>query len=432
MKDYSGAFDPNFELEDLDHGLLAWYGREVMLANHIHDRGIMSLVTLEHGTEAQTRVACDEWMGSSPVYNARNRLALGIEGDDVEAIFKAFQLDIGAPHTFLTFHYDLKSAEEGFFWLTHCGAYNHVRRMTGADPAAETQICHHMEDPTFDATVMTVNQRARCRPEFRPPHGEVPAEGPCRWRVFLADDLMLPERNPLTDIINTTRAAQFEFETTVTSDDGLMDYRGPFLRDFRLEMLNHGVLARQCREFALNVHLLQKACFSSISRDYGEDAATDFAVRQWQAIAPVYVQRLRQFANIEGDDIEAVLKLLQLDPYLPDQFVKAGFAKLDDKTGYVWLEDCELLDDTEHKGLLQLLRDGEVRGLQAPVQAANTRATVEAIEASDCSPAKGRAKIAWKITCDALAEPVTVSDYTAIVAGADLWDHDNRQHHYAY
>ena len=389
-------------------------------------------MTLEHGTEAQTRVACDEWMGSSPVYNARNRLALGIEGDDVEAIFKAFQLDIGAPHTFLTFHYDLKSTEEGFFWLTHCGAYNHVRRMTGADPAAETQICHHMEDPTFDATVMTVNQRARCRPEFRPPHGEVPAEGPCRWRVFLADDLMLPERDPLTDVINTTRAAQFEFKTTPTSDEGLMDYRGPFLRDFRLEMLNHGVLARQCREFALNVHLLQKACFSSISRDYGEDAATDFAVRQWQAIAPVYVQRLRQFANIEGDDIEAVLKLLQLDPYLPDQFVKAGFAKLDDKTGYVWLEDCALLHDTEHKGLLQLLRDGEVRGLQAPVQAANPRAMVEAIEASACSPAQGRAKMAWKITCDALDQPVTVSDYTAIVAGADLWDHDNRQHHYAY
>ncbi len=432
MKDYSGAFNPDFVLEDLDHGLLAWYGREVMLANHIHDRGIMSLVTLEHGSAAQTRVACDEWMGSSPVYNARNRLAMGIEGDDVEAIFKAFQLDIGAPHTFLTFHYDLKSPEEGFFWLTHCGAYNHVRRMTGADPEAETQICHHMEDPTFDATVMTVNQRARCRPEFRPPHGEVPAGGPCRWRVFLADDLMLPERNPLTDVINATRAAQFEFETAETADDGLMDYRGPFRRDFTLELLNHGVLARQCREFALNVHLLQKACFSSISRDYGEDAATDFAARQWQAIAPVYVQRLRQFANIQGEDIEAVLKLLQLDPYLPDQFVKMGLAKVDDKTGLVWLEDCELLHDTEHKGLLQLLRDGETRGLQAVVQAASPRAVVEAIEPSACQAAQGRAAMAWKIRCDVLEEPAAVSDYTAIVAGADLWDHDNRQHHYHY
>ena len=132
--DYSGDYRPDFKLTDLDHSTLAWYGREVMLANHIHDRAIMPQLAMTYGMSAQTQAACDEWMGSSPIYNYRNRSLLNIGGDNVETILKAFQFDIGAPHTFLQFHFALQSPEKGQFWLPYCGAYNHVRRLTNADP----------------------------------------------------------------------------------------------------------------------------------------------------------------------------------------------------------------------------------------------------------------------------------------------------------
>ena len=82
-----------------------------MLANHIHDRSGLLPVVLAFGQQAQTDVACDEWMSSSPIYNWRNRIFLKMEGDDVSVALKGLQLDIGAPHNFLNFHYDLKSPE---------------------------------------------------------------------------------------------------------------------------------------------------------------------------------------------------------------------------------------------------------------------------------------------------------------------------------
>ena len=95
MKDYRGAFQPDLRLEDLDHDLLARYGRDVMLANHIHDRSALLPVALMFGKDAQTQVACDEWMSTSPIYNHRNRQFLKIEGEDVSVALKGFQVDIG-------------------------------------------------------------------------------------------------------------------------------------------------------------------------------------------------------------------------------------------------------------------------------------------------------------------------------------------------
>ena len=46
MNNYSGEFNPDLELTDLDHGLLAQYGRDIMLANHIHDRSALAPVAI--------------------------------------------------------------------------------------------------------------------------------------------------------------------------------------------------------------------------------------------------------------------------------------------------------------------------------------------------------------------------------------------------
>lgn len=429
MKDYSGAFDPDFRLEQLDHSILAWYGREVMLANHIHDRAIMPQLAINHGMAAQTRAACDEWMGSSPIYNRRNRALQNIGGDDVETIFKAFQLDIGAPHTFLQFHWYLESPVDGQFWLTHCGAYNHVRRITNADPASETQICHHMEDPTFDATVMSINPSARCRAIFRPPHAEIPSAGPCRWRVFIGDGMVLNEPATVLAEVSESLAANFQFAQLTPDQDGLPDYSGPFKRDFRLEDFAHNVLARQCREFALDVHLLQRACYTSITRDHGEDTAWAMAEEQWRAMAPVYIHRLRNLANIQGGDMSSILKVLQLDPYLPQEYLVCGSVLINEHHGRFWIEDCAAVQD-KAAGLVGLLLRESSCALNAPVGAMNPKARV--IPISDCPEASGKAVMAWDILIDENNEVAPGSDYTALVAGEDMWDHDASEHRYYY
>ncbi len=429
MKDYSGDFDPDFRIEQFEHSTLAWYGREVMLANHIHDRAIMPQLAMQFGMAAQTRAACDEWMGASPIYNRRNRALQNIGGDDVETIFKAFQLDIGAPHTFLQFHWHLDSNNDGQFWLTHCGAYNHVRRITHADPASETQICHHMEDPTFDATVMSVNPLARCRPIFRPPHGEIPSAGPCRWRVFIGDDMVLNEPATVLASVSESLAARFKFAEFHPDSDGMADYSGPFKRDFRLEDFAHNVLARQCREFALDVHLLQRACYTSIARDHGEATAWEMASEQWRAMAPVYMHRLRKLANIVDDTMSAILKLLQLDPFLPQDYLLCKSALIGESHARFWIEDCAAIRDTP-AGLVGLLLQEGSTALDAPVGAINPKARVKPLV--DCPEAEGKALRAWDIVFDESNEPATTSDYTPLVAGEDMWDHDASTHQYYY
>jgi hypothetical protein len=429
LNDYSGEFIPALHLEDFEHKLLARYGREIMLANHIHDRGALSQVAMQFGMEAQTAVACDEWMGSSPIYNARIRKLMKMDSDDVATALKCLQLDIGAPHNFLVFHYELCSPEEGFFWTTTCGPYNHVRRLTDADPAMETQICHHMEDPTFDATVTAVNPRMRCRPVFRPPHGEVPPGGPCRWRVAIEKDIGLVEDNPVLGMVAESLAATFEFDAIEPDQDGMIDYRGSFKRDLTLEDLSHNTLARQCKEFSLDVHLLNRACYTSIAERWGPDAIVPLQIEQWRCMAPLTVHRLRKTFGIAGNDMSTILKVLQLNPFLPREYLKLGFELIDENRGRVWLEDCAALQEQDDRGIVSLLtHHPETPGFGAMAAAVNAQARVTSMDASSIPSAMA----AWEIRIDPRNTAEAESEYAELVAGHDLMDLDNTEHHYHY
>src|SRR3954453_14479070 len=104
-------------------------GREYLLAGHLIDRAGMPHVIGEFGREVMQAVAIDEWMGASPVYTRRIRRALGISGEDVAAIFKGMQFDIGAPHEFMDFRYSVSGPDHGEFYLASCGALMDVEPM---------------------------------------------------------------------------------------------------------------------------------------------------------------------------------------------------------------------------------------------------------------------------------------------------------------
>ncbi|MDQ1374002.1 MAG: hypothetical protein QOJ09_1340, partial [Actinomycetota bacterium] len=162
----------------MDHAALAALGREYLLAGHLIDRAGMPQVISRFGREAMTEVAIEEWMGASPVYTARTRRALGFSGDDVATIFKGMQLDIGAPHEFMDFRYSVTDANHGEFHLASCGALMDVEPLGDEFVVA---MCHHIEDPTFDATAAATNPRARMRPVHRPPRTPVDRHPHCRW-----------------------------------------------------------------------------------------------------------------------------------------------------------------------------------------------------------------------------------------------------------
>src|SRR5438309_3867096 len=121
-EDYSGAFEPDFRFEDLSKAALVRLAREYALIVHLLDRSMCAAIALRYGQKAVEELAIEEWRGASPIYGERLRRAFDIEGDDVEAIFKVFQLDPGFAHHYMDVHYEVVDERHGFFELRSCGA----------------------------------------------------------------------------------------------------------------------------------------------------------------------------------------------------------------------------------------------------------------------------------------------------------------------
>ncbi len=64
MDDYSGSFDPSFDLGKLSRSALASLAREYMIFEWL--RGGAS-VAMQVGPEVMPQISIDEWMGASPI-----------------------------------------------------------------------------------------------------------------------------------------------------------------------------------------------------------------------------------------------------------------------------------------------------------------------------------------------------------------------------
>src|SRR5258708_29943417 len=74
-----------------------------------------------------------------------------------------------------------------------------------------TNMCHHIEDGTFDVTAQAVNPKAHIRHVHRPPRVPGDRVPHCRWEIVIEDDTeTLPEKD-ITKITRMTTAATFTF-----------------------------------------------------------------------------------------------------------------------------------------------------------------------------------------------------------------------------
>ena len=150
------------------------------------------------------QIAIEEWAGASPVYTRRMQRALRFTGHDVITIFKGLQFDIGAPPQFMDFRFTVHDRRHGEFHLDHCGALLDVEPM---GPDYVTGMCHDIEDPTFDATAIATNPRARVRPIHRPPRRPADRHPHCAWTVTIDESNPEALGIPALEVIAATAAA---------------------------------------------------------------------------------------------------------------------------------------------------------------------------------------------------------------------------------
>ncbi|MDH3707430.1 MAG: hypothetical protein OES57_15285 [Acidimicrobiia bacterium] len=398
---YAEPFDHEWSLERLSRAGLARLCREYQMLSMFHDRALMPHVAAIAGTEGTVTLADGEWMGASPIYTRRNLANVGAAGATVASIAKGIQLDIGGPDHFLDFRFEVHSDDEAVFWTEFCGPHDHLVKMTGNDHDTVRLMCHDMEDRTFDATFSATNPKARCEPIYRPPRPDDFAGHHCRWRLFIDDDAPgPPPANASLGFMETTAAAAFPFSLGDSREPGgLDDYSGPLLEWFRLEEFSHAFLVRQAKEYALDNHLLMRAAYWTIDQQWGGDFLADVAPQHRAAFAPGLTTRLRDAMVIEGDDIEAIAKILQIDPVHVPEYSDVRI-ELDDGEILLSLHECAALHDDPRSPLGLLTQTPDTPGFEHMAQAVNRRAQVAVDTPPDGTVA------AWRVWIDPAAEPV--------------------------
>ncbi|MGB6059210.1 MAG: hypothetical protein WBF71_13215 [Microthrixaceae bacterium] len=407
------------QLEDLSRSELAVLGREFLLAGQLMDRAGMPHIISRFGRDVMGEVAIDEWMGASPVYTPRIQELLDFANGDVETIFKGMQFDIGAPPEFMDFRYKVIDSHHGEFWLDHCGALMDVEPL-GDDYV--TTMCHTIEDPTFDATAIATNRRARMEALHRPPRVPVDRAPHCHWTVTIDDDVdPLPDPEPMKAITRTLLAQMpvavpllagsspsptgpFDALTTgepgngnksrngdesgnadEAGDEGRSDYSWPLDPDLRLEVFSQPVLVAVLEEICVQSHLLVMAMVAAVERRSSTETAVDIALKQFIGSAGLTAERIAVALGL-GDGVGDLAQVLALHPaFLPRSYVDV---RLDPHEGppdtlTVSLYPCAALDEVGRDNWISILADGHDGALQSIAFAINPRFEFVAVEPVD-------------------------------------------------
>jgi len=384
-------------MAELSHAELAILGREYLLGGQMIDRAGMPHLISHWGRDEMRDIAIDEWMGASPIYTKRMQRALRFEGDSVTTIFKGMQLDVGAPPEFMDFRYKVEDDNNGEFWLAHCGALMDVEPM-GDDYVVA--MCHHIEDPTFDATACASNPRAHMEPIHRPPRVPDDRHPHCHWSVDID-----PAREPLTfpevtGRIGATLAAGTEIELFGTDggpgedpdDAGWPDYAAALDPDMRLEDFSRRALSIICQEAALQGHLLSMSFIAGIEARHGTELAVEIGARQLCGISGLTAGRLRAAFGL-GSSPADIAQVFELHPvFHPRSYVQLEVTVHDD-TVPVELGPGDALAEVSIDSWITILRDGGGDdAIAAIARAVDPRATSRPAEPT------GDNLAAWEIT----------------------------------
>ena len=398
VDDYSGPFDPAFELARLSRQALADLGRELLLNGHLQDRVGLPRVLAKQGDEGMTQVSIEEWMGASPIYSKRMQRALGFEGREVGTIFKNLQFDIGAPHQFMEFRFDLNGPEYGEFWLECCGP------LLDVEPFGEERVrmmCHDVEDPTFDATAAATHPCAKIRPIHRPPRVPSTRVPHCRWKVFIDDQSSAHPQHPNLEIVKASKIAQLEIRLPEKDAEpgGWRDYAGPFDPECQLEDFSHRALLRANLEFALQSHLLARSFLLCVGQRSDPETVREIATQQWTGIAGLTSERLHRAMAVGGDDAEAIAKVFQIHPcFHPRDYVNLRVG-LEDGGVRLAFGECPAFQEGDDCSWLAHLGEASHPALDAIARAVNPRAS--------CTPThiRGDEGLAFRVEIDPDAAP---------------------------
>jgi len=157
--DYSGEFDPGFTLEDLSHRALVVALQEAAVQTHLLAHAYLHCVAARWGLAEAHENAPQVFTGTAGVAAGRIPAAIGITGDDAEAVAKLLQLHpVFQPRTYVTPVIDLVDDRVVRFALRDSPGLHERDDLSwlgtlGAEPS-----------PALDEIARAINRRASSAP----------------------------------------------------------------------------------------------------------------------------------------------------------------------------------------------------------------------------------------------------------------------------
>jgi hypothetical protein len=244
--------------------------------------------------------------------------------------------------------------------------------------AAVVMMCHRIEDPTFDATAVATNPRARMRPIHRPPRTPKDRQPHCHWTIRIEPGVEPVVEEPLTLEVGRLPLARVANERPAEREPGgWHDYAGAFDPEFRLEQLSQRTLVAALREFSLQAHLLASAASLYLSQRHERAKVREVLANQWAGANWISAERIAALRGLRGGGIDAVAEVLALHPAFPPG-IEASVERADERRATLRLGGPPELLAEDTPGWLGLLGSGESLPIEAIAQAVDPRARATA------------------------------------------------------
>jgi hypothetical protein len=198
--DYSGPFDPDFQLEDLSHRALLIVAQEAAVQAHLLVRSFLLAIDRRYGAEEAAEIGHRQWTGSAAIGAHRLRRALGLESrDDIEALARVVQLHPHfLPRTYVDLHIEATGERSARLSLGPSPAF------TEGDDHSWFAGLKAAPHPALDAIVGAINPRARCRPV------DVPSPAHLAWDIVIDPEAEPQPDPPELGLARISTGADFE------------------------------------------------------------------------------------------------------------------------------------------------------------------------------------------------------------------------------
>ena len=207
--DYSGPFDPDFQLEDLSHRALVRVAQEFAVQSHLLARAFALCVSQRQNAEVARQLSEAQWTGIAALTAERLRGPLAIQGDDIEAVAKVFQLHpCFQPRSYLDFSIAITGPRRARISIGDCPAFHEEDACSWFAGLAASP--HR----ALDAIAGSVNPRARCHAveDVRAGAGSDSRDVRLAWDVVI-DPAAEPQLPPQElNLAKLSRGAEFRFE----------------------------------------------------------------------------------------------------------------------------------------------------------------------------------------------------------------------------